>query len=232
MKDCLQTNCLTFYQNDITPIPPTKLSHSPEKVTDALWVFPPNLNSDGSTAWLLRCEKELLLIDCPPLTKETFDFLQMFSDALVARVVLTSREGHGNIKALQEVLGWPVLVQEQEAYLLPSVSPLESFSEEFLTPDGVRLLWTPGPTPGSCVLHAPSPWNVLFCGRLLSPVAIDHFAPLVNQRTFHRIWYQKSLKKLRHWLPPDAMPSLASGGSLGPLREQKIAPFESWRERV
>ncbi|MFN5117826.1 MAG: hypothetical protein ACK5JJ_06970, partial [Cyanobacteriota bacterium] len=46
------------------------------------------------------------------------------------RIVLTGRDGHGRCRRLQEALGWPVLVQEQEAYLLPGMASLETFAEE------------------------------------------------------------------------------------------------------
>jgi hypothetical protein len=47
-----------------------------------------------------------------------------------------------------------VLVQEQEAFLLPGVKALETFGLEHALAPGLRLLWTPGPSPGACVLHA------------------------------------------------------------------------------
>ena len=100
------------------------------------------------------------------------------------RILLTSREGHGRLRRLQERFGWPVLVQEQEAYLLPNVEPLDTFAEEHTTSSGLRLLWTPGPTPGSCVVHAPAP-DLLFCGRLLTPLGPGQLGPMRHGRTFH-----------------------------------------------
>ena len=76
---------------------------------------------------------EPVLIDCPPLTEATLTALQQLADGRTPRILLTSREGHGRLRRLQERFGWPVLVQEQEAYLLPNVQPIDTFAEEHTT---------------------------------------------------------------------------------------------------
>jgi glyoxylase-like metal-dependent hydrolase (beta-lactamase superfamily II) len=154
------------------------------------------------------------------------------ADGRRPQVVLTNREGHGRIRRLQERLGWPVLVQEQEAYLLPGVNPLHTFAEEHRLVSGLRLLWTPGPTPGSCVVHAPAPWNVLFCGRLLVPVAVGVLAGLQHRRTFHWPRQQRSLARLRDWVGSDPLLSLASGAGLGALRGERLPALSAWRDAV
>ena len=103
-----------------------------------------------------------------------------------------------------------------------------TFADEATTASGLRLLWTPGPTPGHAVVHAPAPLDVLFCGRLLVPVALDRLAPLQHRRTFHWPRQQRSLERLRRWLPAKAAPALASGAGLGALRGGRLAPFSSW----
>ncbi len=216
----------------MTMTPAEELGNPPQQLREGLWVFPPNRDCNGGTAWWLGCEPEPVLIDCPPLTKASIGALEQLSLGRHARILLTSREGHGRVRALQDALGWPVLVQEQEAYLLPGLTSLDSFAEEHTTVAGMRLLWTSGPTPGSCVVFAPHPWNVLFCGRLLIPVAFRQLGPLKDRRTFHWPRQLKSLEKLRQWIPSDVRPALASGASLGLLRGQKIAPWEAWQEQV
>ena len=84
------------------------------------------------------------LVDCPPLTEASLTALCQLAGTRSPRILLTSREGHGRLRRVQERLGWPVLVQEQEAYLLPNVEPLDTFAEEHTTVSGLRLLWTPG----------------------------------------------------------------------------------------
>jgi len=134
----------------------------PQQILDNLWLFPPNRDCRGGSSWWLDVEPEPVLIDCPPLTEATLQALHDLASDRSPRILLTSREGHGRLRRLQERLGWPVLVQEQEAYLLPGVQPLETFVDSHITASGLRLLWTPGPTPGSCVVHAPAPWMCCF----------------------------------------------------------------------
>jgi glyoxylase-like metal-dependent hydrolase (beta-lactamase superfamily II) len=200
----------------------------PQQIRPFLWLFPPNRDCRGGSAWWLDSDPEPVLIDCPPLTESSLKALQELATGRTPQIVLTSREGHGRVRRLQEHLGWPVLVQEQEAYLLPGVDPLETFADTHITAAGLRLLWTPGPSPGSCVLHAPPPWDLLFCGRLLIPVAVGQLAPLRHRRSFHWPRQQRSLERLRDWIPPDQMPALASGAGLGALRGERLSPWESW----
>ena len=81
-----------------------------------------------------------LLVDAPALTLANLAFLQQRS-ALVGvdggLIVLTSRQGHGQIGRLQEACGWPVVVQEQEAYLLPGLQRLHRFAQEHELAAGV-----------------------------------------------------------------------------------------------
>ena len=116
----------------------------PQQLRDDLWLFPPNRDCQGGSSWWLAAEPEPVLIDCPPLTEATLRALRELAGDRTPRILLTSREGHGRLRRLQERFGWPVLVQEQEAYLLPNVEPLDTFAEEHVTSSGLRLLWTTG----------------------------------------------------------------------------------------
>ena len=199
----------------------------PQQLRDDLWLFPPNRDCQGGSSWWLEADPEPVLIDCPPLTDATLTALSRLAGSRTPRILLTSREGHGRLRRLQERLGWPVLVQEQEAYLLPNVSALDTFAADHVTASGLRLLWTPGPTPGSCVVHAPAA-DLLFCGRLLTPLAPGRLGPLRHGRTFHWPRQLGSLQRLRGWIPSDARPQLASGAGLGALRGERLVPFSGW----
>ncbi len=196
----------------------------PRQVRPGLWLFAPNRDSQGGSSWLVEAEgpHPALLIDCPALTEANLTALAgQPRDGLI---VLTGREGHGRCRRLQERLGWPVWVQEQEAYLLPGVQPLQAWGAEQELADG-RLLWTPGPTPGSAVLHlCRHGLDLLFCGRLLLPVAPERLAPLRTARTFHWPRQLASLERLRAWLPSGSPQWIASGGGLGALRGAVLAP--------
>jgi glyoxylase-like metal-dependent hydrolase (beta-lactamase superfamily II) len=116
-----------------------------------------------------------------------------------------------------------VLVQEQEAYLLPGVKACTSFGAEHTLAPGVALLWTPGPTPGACVLHVHTgALDGLFCGRLLVPTGPSALAPLPTARTFHWGRQLAGVERLRRWLPAGSPAWIASGAGLGALRGDKL----------
>jgi len=171
-----------------------------------------------------------VLVDCPAFNQSNLAMLERRTAVVgPGTLVLTSRDGHGRCRRFQEALGWRVLVQEQEAYLLPGVKQLSSFADEHCLGPGVRMLWTPGPTPGASVVHvrAASPAGAaaldgLFCGRLLLPVAPGQLAPLRTARTFHWPRQLASLARLREWLPLQSPEWIATGGGLGALRGEKL----------
>ncbi len=204
--------------------------HFQSALGDDLCPFCGDSSSKGAVSWWLRATPDPLLIDCPEVNSSNIAILKKLAINTKPRILLTSREGHGRLTKLQSALGWPVLIQEQEAYLLPGVSNLETFSNEYITSSGIRLLWTPGPTPGSCVVHAQDPWNVLFCGRLLMPVEVDRLSPLQKKTTFHWRRQRESLKKLRNWIPSDRLPLLALGSGLGAVTARQLFKWESWKE--
>ena len=198
---------------------PAEAGRPPQQVLDGLWAFGPNRDCQGGTAWWLEHADGALLIDCPAYTAANLAFLR---ERPAGMLLLTSREGHGRTRRFQEALGWPVLVQEQEAYLLPGVQQLQTFGEEWALAPGLRLLWTPGPTPGACVVHASGEPDVLFCGRLLSPTGPGAAAPLPTARSFHWGRWQRSLKTLKAWLPQRSPGWIASGAGLGALAGEKL----------
>lgn len=206
----------------------------PQAVLDDLWLFAPNRDTQGGSAWWLeRSGPEGaagVLIDCPALTQANLRFLEERGPGWI---VLTGREGHGRSRRLQERLGWPLLVQEQEAYLLPGVQRLHTFADTHALAGGLRLLWTPGPTPGAAVLLAEgsdaasdAADSVLFCGRLLSPLGPGRAGPLRTSRSFHWGRWLRSLERLQGWLPAGAPAWLASGAGLGALRGEKLIGAE------
>ena len=192
-------------------------------VHEGLWLFAPSRESQGGSAWWLERQGGAgsgVLIDCPAFNDANLAFLQSRPSG---RIVLTGREGHGRLRRFQEALGWPVHVQEQEAYLLPGVQQLIGFGRQAELEPGLQVLWTPGPSPGAAVLLAEQA-SILFCGRLLSPLAPGQAGPLRTRRSFHWSRWLCSLETLRDWLPPTQPQWLASGAGLGALRGEALVP--------
>ncbi|MFY8149637.1 MAG: MBL fold metallo-hydrolase [Prochlorococcaceae cyanobacterium] len=202
----------------------------PQQVLEGLWCFAPSRDLQGGTAWRGARRGGRRGVDGPPPPVALGACLAARHGAGGAaagghRIVLTSREGHGRVARWQERLGWPVLVQEQDAYLLPNLPGLIPWGLEHEPCEGVRLLWTPGPTPGSCVAHGrppASPHDLLFCGRLLAATAPERLAPLRQPRTFHWSRQLRSLVALQQWLPAGSPEWIACGGGLGALRGPKL----------
>lgn len=183
------------------PFPPDSLptGRPPQEVAEGLWVFAPNRQSRGTVSWLLRTRTGPLLVDVPDITQANLALLSRQGDG---RIVLTHRTAHGALRRLVQHLGWEVWIQEQEAYLLPTMA-VQTFCQEQELADDLVLYWTPGPTPGSCCLHWRGHQSVLFCGRLLQPQPNGHVAPVRTAHTFHWGRLLTSLARLRQWLGPD-----------------------------
>lgn len=198
--------------------PPLEAGRPPQPVLPGLWLFAPSREISGGSAWLLETDSGPVLIDTPALTEANRQFLAVHAPIVQ---LLTSRDGHGRTRRWQQLGGWRVLVQEQEAYLLPGVERLDTFALEAEPLPGVRLRWTPGPTPGACVVWSEVS-DVLFCGRLLVPIAPGALAPLRTPLTFHWQRQLQSLEALRGWLPSASPGWIASGAGLGALRGEKL----------
>ncbi len=200
------------------------------QVSSKIWLFSGLKSSETNNSWWVDSSPEPVLIDCPEITTKSLNKLYELAGSRRPKIILTSKYSHENVKKLKSVFDWPVLVQEQEAYLMPALEGLESFSEEYLTKSMLRVLWTPGPTPGSCVVHAPSPLNVLFCGRLLTPASSSRLRSLRTSQTFNWSIQLKSLSKLKDWIPLDSLPLLASAIAPKDMDASQLFPWESWDE--
>ena len=177
------------------------------RINKTLWVFPSRNPSTELTSWWIDFDDEPILIDCPEMDEALKGDLQKLAAGRSPKIILTGRDAHTNFKKLRGFFDWHTIVHEQEAYLLPGLEGIQTFSNEFTTDSGLKVLWTPGPSPGSCIAYAPAPTNVLFSGRLLIPVGINQLAALRTKRTFHWSMQQKSLAKMRDWLPSNSLPN-------------------------
>lgn len=199
---------------------PRRGGQPPRLLRPGLWAFPPNGATHGGQAWLLETTAGDLLIDAPPDTEACAAFLATRASRGPGWLVLLGRDGHGPGRWPWQRLGWPVLAQEQEAYLLPGVERLLTFGEDHAIAVGLHLYWTPGPSPGAAVLHARggvagATTDILFCGRLLVPVGSGQLGAVPSPRTFHWPRLRRSVAALPSRLPPGSPTWLASGASAG-----------------
>lgn len=194
----------------------------PLDVLENLVAFPPNRQTLGGTSYLIETPAGNLLVDCPPWTLATQTYLGARG---VRWLFLTHRNAMAKVKILQAELGFEVIVQEQEAYLLPEVETT-TFHREGAIAEGLTAIWTPGYSPGSACLHWESPeaGGVLFTGRHLLPTRQGQITPLRTSKTFHWPRQLKSVNALGDRFTAESLKYLCPGASIGFLRgEHKLA---------
>nr|WP_275072630.1 MBL fold metallo-hydrolase [Petrachloros mirabilis] len=194
------------------------VSKAPQQILDPVYAFAPNRDTLGGTAYFILKNQGNILVDCPGWNEQTQTFLA--AQGGVRWWVLTHRQGIGkSIKAMQAYLNCEMVMQEQEAYLLPEL-PVTSFGHTLaLTPE-CRLLWTPGHSPGSACLHLADQGGILFSGRHLLPDPQGQLMPLRSAKTFHWGRQLQSLQRLLDEFTPDTLHYVCPGANIGFLRGQ------------
>lgn len=156
-----------------------------------------------------------MLVDCPAWNRETQAFLE--GQGGVRWLFLTHRGAMAQVREIQQALGCDVVVQEQEAYLLPQVR-VTAFEQAFALTPNVRALWTAGHSPGSACLYAKHFGGVLFSGRHLLPNPTGELVPLKLSKTFHWQRQIQSLQGLLDQFSPETLQWICPGANLGFLR--------------
>ncbi|HEY9847906.1 MAG TPA: MBL fold metallo-hydrolase [Leptolyngbyaceae cyanobacterium] len=190
----------------------------PRAVLDTIFAFPPNRDTLGATAYLIVENQTNILVDCPAWDEENQEFLKERGG--ISCLFITHRGGIGKVKEIQQYFGCAVLIQEQEAYLLPKID-VTSFGKEYeLTPQ-IQAIWTPGHSPGSSCLYYSREGGVLFSGRHLIPDRQGLPVPLRTSKTFH--WWRQinSVKLLRERFSPETLNLICPGANTGFLRGKK-----------
>ncbi len=196
---------------------------TPRQVLPSIFAFPPNRDTLGGTAYLIVRNEGNILIDCPPADEANEDFWQTHGG--VSWLFLTHRGGISPIIAKIQQLGAQVLIQEQEAYLLPGMN-VTTFTEEFTIDSQVQVIWTPGHSPGSSCLYYSDLGGVLFSGRHLVPKEADGIpVPLKSAKTFHFPRQIQSVTHLRHRFTSETLHYICPGANTGFLRGQGAIPF-------
>ncbi|HBE19161.1 MAG TPA: MBL fold metallo-hydrolase [Cyanobacteria bacterium UBA11149] len=218
----------------------------PRQVLNSIFAFPPNRDTLGGTAYLILGnggsgewgESELkrdrylipslspippilpaisgnILIDCPAWDESTAKFLGEVGG--VSLLFITHRGGIGKARSIQEAMGCPILIQEQEAYLLPGLN-VTAFPDELTISEKIRVIWTPGHSPGSSCLYYNFGGGVLFSGRHLLPNQSGNPVPLKLSKTFHWLRQIRSVKGLIERFNSETLSYICPGANTGFLR--------------
>ncbi len=187
----------------------------PKFVLENVVAFPPNKDILGGTSYLLLHPKGNILIDCPFWA----DFYRDFCLSRGVRYLfLTSRNGISkHIGNWKKALNCELVIQEQEAYLLPNLAPI-TFVEEYVFYEDCFAFWTPGYSPGSSCLYYEKNGGLLFSGRHLLPVGEGKIAPLRLPKTFHWPIQLRSVRKLAARLQNLPLSYILPGANTGYLR--------------
>ncbi len=192
---------------------------SPRQVLNTIFAFPPNRDTLGGTAYFIVRNEGNILVDCPALDQTNQDFVR--SHGGVRWLFLSHRGAIGKTAEFKEIFNCEVLIQEQEAYLLPELT-LTTFHQEFTLNSAVQVIWTPGHSPGSSCLYYSQLGGVLFTGRHLVPNQQGEPVPLRTAKTFH--WHRqiKSIKAILEGFSPDTLQYICPGANTGFLRGKRV----------
>ena len=189
----------------------------PRSVFDTVYAFPPNRDTLGGTAYLILEETGNILIDCPVWDEVNAKFLKEHG---VRWFFITHRGGMGKVKEIQQTLNCEVVIQEQEAYLLPGLK-ITGFQHEFRFSPHCQAIWTSGHSPGSACLYCDHNDGILFTGRHLLPNQQGEPMPLRISKTFHWKRQIASVRALGDRFSSATLSHVCPGANTGFLRGQR-----------
>ncbi|MBW4480894.1 MAG: MBL fold metallo-hydrolase [Tolypothrix brevis GSE-NOS-MK-07-07A] len=184
-----------------------------------IFAFPPNRDTLGGTSYLIVGNESNILIDCPALDQTNQDFLR--SHGGVQYLFITHRGAIAKTAEFQQIFNCEILIQEQEAYLLPGLT-VTTFLDEYTLNNTTQVIWTPGHSPGSSCLYYSEFGGVLFSGRHLVPNQLGDPVPLRTAKTFHWNRQLKSLKFLLKNFTPETLQYVCPGANTGFLRGKRF----------
>lgn len=202
------------------PLPGPK---APRLVFDTVYAFPPNRDTQGATAYFIvnntpEGQPANLLIDAPAWEESNREWLTARGG--VQWLFITHRGSIGRAAAIHKALNCEVVIQEQEAYLLPD-TPTTTFHRSFRFSPELEAVWTPGHSPGSACLYYSAHGGVLFTGRHLLPNRTGEPEPLRLAKTFHWPRQLQQVEALKTRFSAESLAHLCPGASTGFLRGQR-----------
>lgn len=110
---------------------PSSQTHKPPRtILNSLIAFPPNRETLGGTAYFIVRNEGNILIDSPAWDKNNYDFLE--SNGGVRWLFISHRGAIAKSAEIQKAFDCEILIQEQEAYLLPAAAPAPLFVDTYL----------------------------------------------------------------------------------------------------
>ena len=196
---------------------PLRSPKLPQAIWNNIFAFPPNRDTLGGTAYFIVENEANILIDCPAWDEVNQNYLNSVGG--VRWLFLTHRGAIGKAREIQQAFGCEILIQEQEAYLLPGLR-VTTFKQDFNI-GNAQVIWTPGHSPGSSCLYYPREGGVLFSGRHILPNQIGELLPLRTAKTFH--WFRQlaSIQLLRDRFTPETLNYICPGANTGFLRGKR-----------
>lgn len=195
---------------------------TPQTVFDTVFAFPPNRETLGGTAYLILEQsdgkKANILVDCPALNEANQEFIE--ANGGIQTLFITHRGGMAEVPKLQSMFDAQVLIQQEEAYLLPTVET-ETFERDRPLSSTSRVFWNAGHSPGSACLYHVRHGGILFTGRHLIPDRNGNPRPLRQSKTFHWPRQLRHAQQLLSDFTPETLSYICPGASTGFLRGEK-----------
>jgi len=206
------------------PSSSSQLKKQPQTIFDNVFAFAPNRETLGGTAYLVTETSQPggnpanILIDCPAFNEVNRVFVT--GKGGINTLFITHRGGMAQVKEWQSAFNCAVLIQEQEAYLLPNIEK-EAFGRDRTLSPTSRVFWTAGHSPGSACLYHSVHGGILFTGRHLIPNKQGEPRPLRLSKTFHWPRQLRNAQKILSDFTPDTLSIICPGASTGFLRGEK-----------
>ncbi len=197
--------------------PPTAVGGKlPTEILPGIFAFSPNRDTLGGTAYAILTSAGNILIDSPAWNDVNRQFILDRGGA--NWLAITHRGGIGKTATIATELGCEVIMQEQEAYLLPE-QKATTFQYKFNLNDSIHAIWTPGHSPGSSCIYFAGNGGVLFTGRHLLPNQSGEPMPLRTSKTFHWPRQLHSVEAIWQQFPAERpLAYICPGANVGLLR--------------
>ena len=188
----------------------------PTEILPGIFAFAPNRDTLGGTAYAIVTATGNILIDSPAWHDVNRQFITDLGG--IKWLIITHRGSIGKATTIATELGCEVLIQEQEAYLLPELK-LTTFQDRFNLKDSIHAIWTPGHSPGSACIYYRGTGGVLFTGRHLLPNQLGEPVPLRTSKTFHWRRQLRSVDAIWQQFPSEQpLSHICPGANIGLLR--------------